>query len=210
MVYRESLSLDSTLSYFDTEVTAVKEALKAALSLSIASFSDNIWILTDNLEVASLLFESPISSSQVVFQQIQAISRDWPLRSRLPHIPPGKVQAYWIPSHSGILGNNLADASTRERLSKPPPTPRGYVSFDTAKNRIKAEVSTSMKDYWDRHALFSYRELAIDSYSRHPKELSLAKPFLSRLYAARSEHGDFAEYHCGFNHESANLHCGCG
>ncbi|CAD6501869.1 BgTH12-02115 [Blumeria graminis f. sp. triticale] len=28
MVYRESLSADSTLSLFDTEVTAVKEALK--------------------------------------------------------------------------------------------------------------------------------------------------------------------------------------
>ncbi|CAD6504885.1 BgTH12-00386, partial [Blumeria graminis f. sp. triticale] len=42
MVYRESLSLDSTLSPFDTEVTAVKEALKAALSLPTARFSENI------------------------------------------------------------------------------------------------------------------------------------------------------------------------
>ena len=56
MVYRESLSLDSTLSPFDTEVTAVKEALKAALYLPTARFSENIWILTDNLEVARLLF----------------------------------------------------------------------------------------------------------------------------------------------------------
>ncbi|VDB94770.1 Bgt-51891 [Blumeria graminis f. sp. tritici] len=146
MVYRESLSLDSTLSPFDTEVTAVKEALKASLSLPTARFSENIWILTDNLEVARLLFQSPICSSQVVFQQIQALSQDWPLRTRLSHIPPRKVKAYWIPSYSGILGNDLADASAREGLSKPPPIPRGYVSFDTAKNRIKADVLTAMKD----------------------------------------------------------------
>ncbi|VDB85977.1 Bgt-50643 [Blumeria graminis f. sp. tritici] len=56
MVHRESLSLDSTLSPFDTEVTAVKEAPEAALSLPTARFSENIWILTDNLEVARLLF----------------------------------------------------------------------------------------------------------------------------------------------------------
>ncbi|CAD6500467.1 BgTH12-07643, partial [Blumeria graminis f. sp. triticale] len=210
MVYRESLSLDSTLSPFDTEVNAVKEALKAALSLPTAHFSENIWILTDNLEVARLLFRSPICSSQVVFQQIQALSQDWPLRTRLPHIPPEKVKAYWIPSHSDILGNVFADASAREGLSEPPPIPRGYVSFDTAQNCINVEISTVMKDYWDRHAPVSYMELAIDSYSRHPKELSLARPFLSRLYAARSGRGDFAEYHRRFNHEGANLHCDCG
>ncbi|VDB92411.1 Bgt-51048 [Blumeria graminis f. sp. tritici] len=38
MVYRESLSLDSTVSPFATEVTAAKEALKAAPSLPTACF----------------------------------------------------------------------------------------------------------------------------------------------------------------------------
>ncbi|CCU81781.1 reverse transcriptase, putative [Blumeria hordei DH14] len=161
MIYRESLSLELTLSPFDTELTA-------------------------------------------------ALSQDWPLHTRLPHIHPEKVKVHWIPSQSGILGNDLADASARERLSKPTPLPRGYVSFDTAKNRIKAEISTAMKDYWDRHAPVSYIELVINSYSRDSKELSLARPFLSRLYAVRSGHGDFAEYYRLFNHEGANLHCGCG
>ncbi|CCU75579.1 hypothetical protein BGHDH14_bgh04752 [Blumeria hordei DH14] len=67
-----------------------------------------------------------------------------------------------------------------------------------------------MKDYWDQHATVSYRELAIYSYPRHPKELSIARPFLSRLYAARSGHGDFIEYDRHFNQEGANIHCGCG
>ncbi|CAD6506160.1 BgTH12-07090 [Blumeria graminis f. sp. triticale] len=66
MVYRESLSLDSMLSPLDMEVTAVKEALKAALSLPTARFSENIWILIDNLEVTRLLSQSPICSSQGV------------------------------------------------------------------------------------------------------------------------------------------------
>ncbi|CAD6499826.1 BgTH12-03932 [Blumeria graminis f. sp. triticale] len=70
----ESMSLDSMLSPFDPVVTAVKEALKAALSLPTARFSENIWILTDELEVARLLFQCPICSSQVVFQQIQSLS----------------------------------------------------------------------------------------------------------------------------------------
>ena len=66
MVYRESLFLDSTLLPFDTEVTSEKEALKAALYLPTARFSENLWILTDNFKVACLLFQSPIYSLQVV------------------------------------------------------------------------------------------------------------------------------------------------
>ncbi|CEA17181.1 hypothetical transmembrane protein [Blumeria hordei DH14] len=95
-------------------------------------------------------------------------------------------------------------------FQKPFPIPRGYVSFDTAKNRIKVGVSTAMKDYWAKNAPVSYREPAIDSYSRHSKEVSLARTFLSWPYAARSEHGDYAEYHHRFSHQVAYIQCGYG
>ena len=43
-----------------------------------------------------------------------------------------------------------------------------------------------------------------------PEELWLKRPLLGRLLAARTGHGDFADYHERFNHEDAYLLCGCG
>jgi hypothetical protein len=43
-----------------------------------------------------------------------------------------------------------------------------------------------------------------------PAELHLPRPLLSRILAARTGHGDFADYHKRFNHGDAHLLCRCG
>ena len=44
---------------------------------------------------------------------------------------------------------------------------------------------------------------------KRPSELLLPRAALGRLLAARSGHGDFAEYHERFKHENALLTCSC-
>jgi hypothetical protein len=41
-------------------------------------------------------------------------------------------------------------------------------------------------------------------------ELQPPRPILHHLLAARSGHGDFADYHERFAHEGADLECSCG
>lgn len=45
---------------------------------------------------------------------------------------------------------------------------------------------------------------------RCPDELRLPRHLFARILAARTGHGDFADYHERFNHEDAHLYCRCG
>jgi ribonuclease HI len=37
----------------------------------------------------------------------------WKARIRVPHIPEGEIKIRWVPSHSGIHGNELADCKAK-------------------------------------------------------------------------------------------------
>lgn len=104
----------------------------------------------------------------------------------------------------------MADASAREGLSNSPPTILDQLAFDAAKKLIKQETTNAMNHYWEQEAPERYRRFRVDSFTRNPRELALIRKHLSRLYAARSTHGDFAAYHNRFNHDNAHLCCGCG
>ena len=56
----------------------------------------------------------------------------------------------------------------------------------------------------------SYKEIYITTSPLKPKELLLPRYILGKILAARTGHGDFADYHERFNHEDALLHCRCG
>lgn len=45
---------------------------------------------------------------------------------------------------------------------------------------------------------------------KKPPELALPRRLLQKLIAARSGHGDFADYHRRFKHTDAKLKCVCG
>ncbi|XP_077661359.1 uncharacterized protein AFUA_7G08210 [Aspergillus fumigatus Af293] len=50
----------------------------------------------------------------------------------------------------------------------------------------------------------------ISGLQKHWQALRLPRHLLGRILAARTGHGDFADYHERFNHEDAHLHCRCG
>ena len=63
--------------------------------------------------------------------------------------------------------------------------------------------------YWSENAPKQYKDVGI-GLEKWPPELLLPCAALCRLLAARSGHGDFAEYHERFKHDDALLTCSCG
>lgn len=179
------------------------------MDLPTTRFANNLRILLDNLDVARQLLSIPTCSSQVIFSRFTSKARKWPERARLPHTQPGEVCVHWIPGHSAILGNALADRAAKEAMDMAlPPSPP--LTFASAKAWVKNVTATAYKEYWTQHAPKSYQDLEIKFRTECPTELSLPRHHAARIYAARSGHGDFASYHIRFEHASAHTTCTCG
>ncbi len=75
---------------------------------------------------------------------------------------------------------------------------------------VKSCSSNARIEWWKSTAHERYRLLSIDTASVPSKELQLPRKLLGRIIAARSNHGDFKDYHERFNHTEAELYCSCG
>lgn len=210
-ILQKCIPLSPKLSIFDAEVTAAAIAIEEALNLPTARFSNDLWILLDNQDVARLLLQKPTRSSQIKFIHFAEKASTWPNRLRLAHTLPGKVRVHWVPSHTGILGNIQADRGAKEaRDIAYPASDHTPLSLDSARARNKELLSKETEDYWLQNAPLSYRTLNINKFECCPKELSLPRSLSAHIYAARSGHGDFAAYHERFNHKEALTTCSCG
>lgn len=113
IVHRSSVPLSPTLRVFDAEIHAAVAALQAALSLQSTRYSNNFWIILDNLDVARQLLKINECSSQEKFIQFASLASSWSSRPRLPHTLQGQVNIVWISSHSNIQGNEQADLAAK-------------------------------------------------------------------------------------------------
>ena len=208
VVSRQCFSLGYGADVFDAEAAAALAGIQAAVALPTARFASDLWLFTDNLEVAKRLLAEPTGQAQQTFESIISSAKTWPLRTRLPHTRPGSVRVRWVPSHSGISGNDKADEAAKEG-SRLAPAP-SILSLSSLKRWIKQELSSAAKRYWEKAAPQSYRNMDITDFPLQPNILKLPRPLLARLLAARSGHGDFADYHERFNHDDAHLLCRCG
>ncbi|KAI0991467.1 hypothetical protein K3495_g16720, partial [Podosphaera aphanis] len=105
---------------YDTEVYAALRGIQAATVLPTARFANNLWIFVDNIEVAKKLLTKPsLTSSQSSFLSFLEIAEKWKNRPRLPHTHTGQVNVRWVPSHSGISGNELADLEAKRGAMMP-------------------------------------------------------------------------------------------
>ena len=109
VVSRQCFSLGYGADVFDAEAAAALAGIGAAVTLPTARFASDLWLFTDNLEVAKRLLAEPTGQSQQTFESVISSAKTWPLRTRLPHTRPGSVRVRWVPSHSGIPGNDKAD-----------------------------------------------------------------------------------------------------
>ncbi len=193
---------------FDAEASAALTGTKAALSLPSARFATDLWVFLDNLEVATRLLGPSTGSSQSTFEEFQEVARKWPLRPRLPHTSPGSVRIRWVPGHLKVPGNEEADQAAKEGAALPYPEIE-ICTLASLKRIARTKAKEATVQLWRTTAPAKYKELQID-YGPKTSLLLISRPISGRILAARSHHGDFADYHTRFNHEDATLECSCG
>lgn len=150
-------------------------------------------------------------SSQAAFLKFRELGKIW--------LNTGKrLTVQWIPSHTGIEGNELADKEAKKYASRRPNTDRQEVqTLANAKRRIRAKKAIAWQAEWEKEkgvgAVKTYQDLGLRPTKniKAMPEMVLKRETLGWLSAARSGHGHFADYHERFNHvEEADLHCSCG
>ena len=204
-----SFSLGPNKEVFDAEAEAALAGLKAAIQFHSARFATNLWVCLDNLEVATRLLSPSTGSSQEVFENFRTIASTWLERERFPYTNGGSVRVCWVPGHTQIPENEAADRAAKEGATMEPPISCKY-SYASLKRQAKSTIKASLQRYWQAKAPKSYQDLWITSSPRCPDELHLPRHHLARVLAARTRHGDFADYHERFNHEDAYIYCQCG
>lgn len=208
LINRSSIPLSPTLSIFDAEIQAASSAIEFALSLSSTRFSNDLWIILDNQEVARQLLKTPVCSSQDKFVQFASLASKWSSRPRLPHTLSGQVRIIWVPSHNGIQGNVQADLAAKDACNMTPDK-SCQLSIASANKWAKDTAEAEINEYWLKNSPQSYLNLGISNFVRSPPELNLPRHLVAHVYAARSEHGDFAAYHDRFKHTNSTNTCSC-
>ncbi|OAQ65636.1 endonuclease/reverse transcriptase [Purpureocillium lilacinum] len=181
---------------FDAEATGALEGLRAALRLG--DTRSEVVVCTDNLAVASCLRGNPADSSQDKFTEFQELATSH-----------GNVQVRWIPGHTNIPGNEEADGLAKAGCLQPEP-PGAMPSLAHLRRLARQQSRDAFKAWWSTEAPDSYKPLNLEATTSCPPELALPRATLHSLLAARSRHGDFADYHERFNHDEARLDCSCG
>ncbi|KID93327.1 Endonuclease/exonuclease/phosphatase, partial [Metarhizium majus ARSEF 297] len=182
---------------FDAEAKGALEGLKAALRLS-QSATQRIVVCLDNIAAAACLRGKPPDSSQRVFLTFQALAKTH-----------RKTEVRWIPGHTKIPGNEQADILAKTGCAQPEPAdavPTLAFLRKTARQRSRIAVQA----WWDASAPDKYQSLTLKFPSSCPPELALPRTILHHLLAARTSHGDFADYHERFHHSDACVTCSCG
>ena len=195
----------------DAEAHAALLGIKSAIALPSTRFSKDLWVFVDNYSVSrKLLSKTSVWSSQAIYLEALETTKLWQARARLPHISEGEIKICWIPSHAGIHGNELADFEAKRGAAMPYNESQQQHSLASLCRWQKEKTDNSRDIWWQAQAPKMYSQLEIHSAPLPPKELLLSRKFLGHLFASRTGHGDFAEYHTRFNHHDANLNCKCG
>lgn len=207
---KAGISLGKTTEVYDSEATAMCKGFEAALTHPATRGAPGIHVCLDNPSVAQNAGSVTQGSSQSVFKRFRDNAKWW-LRS-------GKrLTVQWIPSHSGIIGNEIADLEARTHAKVLSTTgTQGSQTIASYKRTIRSQRGINWIYEWGarRHSgsVQKYKDLGLKPTTRVKAlpELSICREVFGWLIATRSGHGHFAAYHERFGHDERDLNCQCG
>lgn len=128
-----------------------------------------------------------------------------------------RITVQWIPRHTGIEGNEIADKKAKKQAKLPPHLEKIVQSLSNANRRSKSEKDSAWQIEWQTYrnlgAIQTYKDLGLMPTTRTKalSELIMKREVLGWLIAARSGRGHFAAYHDRFKHEEEiDKLCICG
>ncbi|KAJ3499544.1 hypothetical protein NLG97_g236 [Lecanicillium saksenae] len=102
----------------------------------------------------------------------------------------------------------MADRLAKEGTKLPVGDSLPTVSY--CKRQMRRLLPLAFQRWWETVDRESYHGLQLKAELKKLPELTLQRRQLGYLLAARTHHGDFADYHERFHHEDAAINCPCG
>ncbi len=184
---RSEISLGPNISVFQAEILALLECASYCLNEKLSG--KRILICSDS-KAALLALSSFIFDSRLVMEcreRMQSLSEN------------NSVELVWVPGHSGIIGNEIADTLAREGSSKHPiaPIPVLPLSRGWFKSIITKWCFTSHSKFWKGiNGCVQAKQLVAEPYSdAEAKRIrSLRKPELRCLVGVITGHFYFNKH----------------
>ena len=100
-------SLGINAEVYDAEALAMLGGLEEAIASPMPRLAPGIHVCLENLSVARNTGQTTKGSSQVAFKKFRDVAKIW-LQTRK------KLTVQWIPAHTEILGNEIADREAKK------------------------------------------------------------------------------------------------
>ncbi|KAL5604852.1 uncharacterized protein BROUX77_005038 [Berkeleyomyces rouxiae] len=200
----------------DAEVMAIARALEKVDSW-VKPQRRKVWVCSDNLAAVYRLttWGAKPGTSEELLRRAQTICADWigqspdhPGPRPWPDGAPA-VEVIWVPGHSDVWGNELADRQAKMGAERAY-TPVG-MSLSWARSHFRARITTEFRTWWSNEGCANRPHLSrpLQAPKKAWKNLldDTERKLARAVLTALSGHGDYADYHRRFNHLNAVLTC---
>ena len=187
----------------DAEVIGALQGLRTGKRLpqaqtrSQSRSTKEIYLCLDNTAALTGITDTPLETSQQQCLDFKKLVADWSQTVQ--------VTVKWSPGHTDILGNELADKLAKEGTSLPKLTGLQKPQLAFIRRKARDSQRELVITWWGEVAPEKYKRLRKKAAITSP-ELQLSRPTLHHLLAARTHHGDFAEYHSSTSRQSSPVH----